>query len=349
VSTHRRPTIRDVAELAGVSMATVSNVVHGHAHVREGTRQRVFDAIEKLGYRASRAAKSLPAGRTFMLAYCLPGDTAPNSALDVFLHQVVSTASDADLELLLFAQKRADRVQPYAELLRGGGADGFVLSEIEYEDKRVAYLKERNIPFACFGRVDDPAVHWVDVDGASGIRAAVEHVYLQGHQRLAFVGWPNGSPTGDDRLLGFTEETESLGLEPQSVVRVINDFDAGRKAVPNLMDGSDPTAIVCVSDTVALGVMAGLRDIGAAPGADVAVTGFDDIPAASLTAPGLTSLRQPMDQVGALLVQRLVAQLIGQSAPNSILVQPDLIVRESTTGNGAASAEPEPHTRERNL
>jgi len=111
-----------------------------------------------------------------------------------------------------------------------------------------------------------------------------------------------------------------------------NDFDAARKAVAELMRQSDPTAIVCVSDTLALGVMAGLRDLGMVPGQDVAVTGFDDIPAASLTAPGLTSLRQPMNTVGTLLVERLVALLVGEDAPASVLVEPDLIVRESTTG-----------------
>jgi len=344
-----RPTIRDVAKLGGVSMATVSNVVNGHAHVKAETRQRVLDAINALGYKASRAAKSLPAGRTFMLAYCLPADGSPNSALDVFLHQIVSTASAADLELLLFTQTQSDRVQPYAELLRNGGADGFVLSDIEYGDSRVAYLSERNIPFACFGRVKDPTVQWVDVDGAAGIRSAVDHVYAQGHEKLAFVGWPEGSLAGDDRLAGFTETTRSLELRSDAVVRVINDFDAGRKILSGLMADWDPTAIICVSDTIALGVMAGLRDIGAVPGHDIVVTGFDDIPAASLTAPGLTSLRQSMDKVGALLVERLIAQLTGADALPSVLVEPDLIVRQSTTGKGAAETDPEPPTLEEDL
>ncbi len=332
MSSPKRPTIRDVAALSGVSVATVSNVLNGHAHVRAGTKQRVVDAVNSLGYRASRAAKSLPAGRSFMLAYCLPGDESPNSALDVFLHQIVSTASDADLELLLFAQRQTDAVQPYIELLRSGGADGFLLSGIEYEDPRVSYLSERNIPFVCFGRVDDPTVRWVDVDGAAGIRAAVSHIHQQGHERLAFVGWPEGSLAGDHRFAGFTAGIDGLEMRPHGIVRVINDFDAARKAVAELMRQSDPTAIVCVSDTLALGVMAGLRDLGMVPGQDVAVTGFDDIPAASLTAPGLTSLRQPMNTVGTLLVERLVALLVGEDAPASVLVEPDLIVRESTTG-----------------
>ncbi|MYE55937.1 MAG: LacI family transcriptional regulator [Acidimicrobiaceae bacterium] len=334
----KRPTIRDVAEAAGVSTATVSNVVNGHPHVRGKTRAKVLEAIEKLGYRASRAAKSLPAGRTFMLAYCLPADAARNFALDVFLHHVVSRAAEEDLEVLLFAQKGKDRVRPYAELIRRGGADGFVLSGIDYRDPRVAFLQERAIPFACFGRVDDESVASVDVDGASGISAAVNHLHSLGHERIAFVGWPEGSATGDDRLAGFVGRAGALGLDPGRVVRSIDDFDLGRKLVPALVSDHDPTAVVSVSDTLALGIMAGLRDEGLEPGRDVAVTGFDDIPAASLAAPSLTSLRQPMEQVGALLVEHLVARLTGEDAPISMLVQPDLIVRDSTAGTARSPA-----------
>ena len=343
----RRPTIQDVAEHAGVSMATVSNVVNGHAHVRDRTKRRVHEAIELLGYQASRAARSLPAGRTFLLGYCLPGDTSPNAALDVFLHHMVSTAAQADLEVLLFAQKDVDRVQPYADVLRRGGADGFVLSGIDYDDPRVEFLQQRDIPFVCFGRVIDETVISVDVDGASGIQAAASHLHSLGHERIAFVGWPEGSATGDDRYAGFSSWANELGVEAHRVVRTHNDFDLARKLVPALMSDHSPTAVVCVSDTVALGVMSGLRDEGLEPGHQIAVTGFDDIPAASLCAPSLTSLRQPMDRVGALLVERLAARLTGEDAPGSVLVEPDLIVRQSTTGAlKAASAEEVPLTQE---
>ncbi|WP_420638156.1 LacI family DNA-binding transcriptional regulator [Candidatus Poriferisocius sp.] len=336
----RRPTIRDVAEFAGVSTATVSNVVNGHAHVRDRTKQRVLDAIEVLGYQASRAARSLPAGRTFLLGYCLPDDTSPNAALDVFLHHVVSTAARADLEVLLFTQKNRDRVQPYAEMLRRGGADGFVLSGIDYEDPRVEFLRQRGIPFACFGRVGDDSVISVDVDGAAGIRAAVSHLHAVGHERIAFVGWPEGSATGDDRCGGFVSATAELGLEGGRVVRTVDDFDLARKLVPALVAEHQPTAVVCVSDTVALGVMSGLRDEGLMPGAEIAVAGFDDVPAASLSAPSLTSVRQPMDRVGSLLVERLVGRLTGEGTSGSVLVEPDLIVRESTIGAAEANSAP---------
>lgn len=325
-----RPTIRDVAAEAGVSVATVSNVVNGHAHVRDATKRKVLDAIESLGYQASRAARSLPAGRSFLLAYCLPSNETPNAALDVFLHQMVQTASEADLEVLLFRQRADDPIEPYAELLRRGGADGFVLSGIDYGDPRVEFLRERNVPFACFGRVADPAVDWVDVDGAAGVAAAVDHAADTGHERIVLFGWPEGSQAGDERRRGYEERLTDLGLEVLPAVTSVGEFDLARKKAPELLE-TGATSVICVSDTLALGLMAGLRDLGVEPGRELAVTGFDDIPAASLTAPALTSVRQPMAAVGRQLVDRLVAQLTDQTRLDSTFIEPDLIVRQSTT------------------
>lgn len=327
----RRPTIKDVAAQAGVSVATVSNVLNGHAHVRERTRAKVLGAVDDLGYRASRAARSLPAGRTHLLGYCLAQTEQPNVALDQFLHQVVSTATASDLELLLLTETTDHRsIEPYASVLRRGGVDGFVLSGIEYDDPRVAFLRERSIPFACFGRVPTPDVAWVDVDGAAGMRAAVAHLVDHGHRRIAWVGWAPPSLAGDDRLSGFESAATDHGVEIAASIGVVNDFDAGRKVARAVVD-SDATAVVCVSDTIALGLLAGVRDLGMEPGTELAAVGFDDVPAASLTAPGLTSLRQPMGHVGALLVERIIAQLNGGDVPAPVLVEPELIVRASTT------------------
>ncbi|MDH5522010.1 MAG: LacI family transcriptional regulator, partial [Acidimicrobiia bacterium] len=223
----RRPTIKDVATAAGVAVSTVSNVLNDHPHVTDATRRKVLDAVEKLGYQASRAAKSLPGGRTHLIAYCLPGDEEPNPALDVFLHRIVATAAASSLEMLLFVQQGHDSVEPYRDLLRRGGADGFVLSGIEYDDERVAFLQDRDIPFVCFGRVGDPGVTAVDVDGAAGIAAAVEHVAGVGRTRFAFIGWPDGSATGDDRLRGYLDGVERSRAASVAVKQVRNDYDRG--------------------------------------------------------------------------------------------------------------------------
>ena len=207
-------------------------------------------------------------------------------------------------------------------------------------DPRVAFLREADIPFACFGRVEEDDVASVDVDGAAGIAAAVKHLDSLGHERLAFVGWPEGSATGDNRYAGFAESVRALNLDAAAVVRTVDDFDLGRKLVPSLVRDGQPTAIVSVSDTLALGVIAGLRDLGLEAGRDVAVTGFDDIPAASLAAPGLTSLRQPMARVGGLLVEQLLTQMAGETVRSPILVEPDLIIRDSTTASAGPGQGP---------
>ena len=151
----------------------------------------------------------------------------------------------------------------------------------------------------------------------------------------AVAAWPSSAgPRGPWRATTGSTATSAgaadLGLDAEVIGRVHNDFDQARKAVPDLLEAGPLDGIVCVSDVVALGCIAGLREQGIEAGSDVAVTGFDDIPAATLTHPGLTSLRQPMDRVGALLVERLVARLVGREVPPSVLVEPDLIVRRST-------------------
>ena len=330
-----RPTIKDVSRLAEVSIGTVSNVVNGHANVAHKTRERVLDAIAKLGYRTNRAARSLPRGQTGLLGYRMPASGQLNVPLDVFLHQVVESAGALGWEVLLFTPRPGQsELDAYGDVLRRGGVDGFVLASIEYDDARVAFLRERGIPFSAFGRTEghERSVA-VDVDGAEGIRAAVAHLAAQGRRTIGFIGWPEGSLTGDERYRGWVAGMEEAGLEPTTdlVFRSLNGMQRGRFLVPDILrQGCD--AVVCVSDHFGLGVMAGLRDADLVAGRDLAVTGFDDISASALVEPGLTSVRQPMKSVAQELVTGLVKILQGQKAESDsgLLIAPELIVRGSS-------------------
>lgn len=330
-----RPTIKDVSRLADVSIGTVSNVVNGHTNVAPKTRQRVLDAIEKLGYRTNRAARSLPRGQTGLLGYRMPDARKLNVPLDTFLHQVVESAGALGWEVLLFTPKPGQtELDAYGDVLQRGGVDGFVLASIEYNDPRIDYLRSRDIPFSAFGRSGrhEKAVS-VDVDGAAGIRAAVRHLVEEGRQRIGLIGWPEGSLTGDERYRGWVEGLAEADMvpSPSYVFRSLNGREKGRALVPAILErGCD--AVVCVSDAFGLGVMAGLRQANLVPGEEVAVTGFDDVAAADLVEPGLTSLRQPMETVGQELVTRLVQILQGQAPTdeNELLVEPELIVRGSS-------------------
>ncbi|HSJ83803.1 MAG TPA: LacI family DNA-binding transcriptional regulator [Acidimicrobiia bacterium] len=332
-----RTTIRDVSRAAGVSVATVSNVLNAPDRVAEETRRRVTEAIDQLGYRPNRAARSLPQGRSFTIGYCIP-DGKERFALDTFLHQLTERASDSDMDILLFTPHRGQsEADSYREIVRRGAVDGFIVSSTVHDDERVQVLVDAAIPVVSFGRTDLADLHsWVDVDGRAGTRAAVEHLVEQGHQRLSLVAWPEGSISGDERAAGFVEGLAEAGLEvdPGHVIRVENDVESGREAAARLLDlDPAPTAIVAVQDVLAAGVVAELNARGIRGGKDVAVTGFDDSPPAIYSTPSITSVRQPIEAIGRRVVEFLMHDLEGSDGVSrSALVEPELVIRESSIG-----------------
>ena len=329
-----RPTIKDVSNLAGVSIGTVSNVMNGHPNISASTRALVEDAISKLGYKANRAAKSLPAGRTSLIGYRMPYGQKVNTSMDIFLHQVVESAGDLGLEVLLFTPKPGQtEIEAYTDVLRRGGVDAFVLAGIEYRDERIKHLSGLGVPYAAFGRAEhhQKAV-WVDVDGSSGTEQAVDHLVDLGCQKIAYLGWPEGSLTGDERKRGWFKGLEKSGIRPGDnwLFQYEDSFEHGRDLANTLVEnGFD--AVVCSSDTFALGVMAGLRINGLVPGRDLCVIGFDDVIAGQLVEPGLTSVRQPMEKVAKHLTQRLsrILKQENEVVADTLLV-PGLVARGST-------------------
>jgi DNA-binding LacI/PurR family transcriptional regulator len=333
-----RQTIRDVSDRAGVSVATVSNVLNAPHLVAPQTRTKVMEAIEALGYRPNRAARSLQARKSQRIGYRLP-NPGPQAALDVFLHQLVATATNHGFDLTLFSPRSGQNdLDAYREVIRSGDVDGFVLSETNYADPRVELLSELGFPFAAFGRANHPSPFpWVDVDGAAGLAEVVEHLAAQGHDRIALVAWPEGSESGDKRVEGFEQGMAAAGLavDPRLVRRVENGFVAGKTAGAELLDGGGaPTAIVTVQDELGFGAMVAVSERGLRPGVDIAVSGFDDTPAAAFVWPGLTTVRQPFEVVAQALVDLLVDRLENpESAPGSSMLVPRLVIRGSTAGS----------------
>ena len=329
-----QPTIRDVSRLAGVSIGTVSNVVNGHPNISASTRQRVEEAIAKLGYTPNRAAKSLPRGQTGLIGYRMPNASHLNSAMDVFLHRVVERAGALGFEVLLFTPDPGQsELDAYRDVMKRGGVDAFLLAGIEYADPRAEFLNASALPFAAFGRMaaGDKSVA-VDIDGAAGTRQAAQHLIQRGKRRVAFLGWPEGSLTGDERYAGWREGLMAAGRDPtgDAVLRFEDSFERGIETGPELVErGFD--GVVCVSDSFALGVLAGLQRAGLVPGEDLAVVGFDNTAAAAMVEPGLTSIHQPMEDVGEILVTQLSNILSGRPVDASqMLVEPTLVIRGSS-------------------
>ena len=182
-----------------------------------------------------------------------------------------------------------------------------------FRSDRIEHLLDVEFPFVTFGLTDFSDDHaWVDIDGCAGADLATAHLLELGHRHIALIGWPAGSITGDDRTSGYYRALGNLGIavRPELVVRTENGVEPGRDAMHQLLGlDTPPTAVVAVQDLLALGAMNAIRDAELVIGRDIAVVGFDDIPSAALASPPLSSVRQPMDRVGELVVEMLVEEL----------------------------------------
>jgi DNA-binding LacI/PurR family transcriptional regulator len=334
------PTIKDVAREAGVSIATVSYVLNDTGAVSEPTRQRVLQAVERLGYRPSVIAQGLQAGESRMIGYSwqpVPPDQF-NPIQEKFIHGMAEAAARHGYHVLAFpSTEPSDEITPYYEMVERGRVDGFVLSGTNLDDPRIRYLLEIDFPFAAFGRSNEEwDFPWVDVDGADGVAQAVKHLLDLGHTRIACLAWPEESLTGQYRLGGYRQAMAAAGLEVGGdwIIRTGNYYQHAYQAVqPWLSQPSNrrPTAIVALTDLMAIGVMNAAADVGLVAGPDLAVVGFDDSPIAGYLRPPLTSLRQPLTEIGELVVTTLIGLVRGETPPpTQTLLKAQLIVRDST-------------------
>ncbi|MBF8193829.1 LacI family DNA-binding transcriptional regulator [Nonomuraea sp. K274] len=339
-------TLAMVARRAGVSPQTVSNAINSPDLLRPDTLARVKQAIDVLGYRPHRAAQTLRTRSSKLIGYGIPpvppGTTTP--VMDRFLHALSQTADASGHRILLFAAPSGPKLlESYQELLDTYSVDGFVLSGTALGDPRQAWLAQHDVPFVAFGRIwsGRQVGDWVDVDGAAGTDAAVEHLAGQGHRKIAFLGWPRGSGVGDDRAAGWKRALQRHGLPVRGRrAESIDDIEQARAAAGPLLDAG-ATAVVTASDTLAVGCYRALADRGLSPGADVAVIGFDDTPAAALLTPSLTSVAQPLDAAGRECVRLLLARLREPDRePERPLLTPQLVVRTSTSGRDTATDAP---------
>lgn len=338
-------TLTDVAEQAGVSRQTVSNAINNPELLRPDTLARVRQAIDVLGYTPNRAARNLRTQSSNLIGLRFPPaqEGTANALMDRFVHTLTETSQAAGYHVLLFSGDPDEPEAGYDALLRSNAVDAFVVTDTYLGNPQTRWLRERGFPFAAFGRPwDDPdSTHpWVDVDGAEGTALATRHLADQGHRRLAYVGWQADSPIAEDRRAGWSRVVAERDVEPFER-RVLDTVEAGALAAADLLDNAQVTGFVCASDTLAMGVLHTLWHRQIAPGRDVGVVGFDDSQVAQVVQPGLTSVRQPLEQVAVELVaalQRLTrtsAEPEGEEhqagpTPAGVLLTPTLVVRGSS-------------------
>ena len=332
------PTLATVADAAGVSRQTVSNALNSPHLLRPDTLERVRETIERLGYSPNRAARNLRTRSSHLIGLRVEpaAEYSANSLMDRFLHSLVESSRDAGYHVLLFsATDTDDPIDGYDELLRSAAVDAFVVTDTYRGNPQAGLLEERGTPFVSFGRPWEEvgALHpWVDVDGRAGVALAVDHLVERGHGRIAWVGWQKGSFIGEDRRNGWVTRMHDHGLSTSRLsARGEDTLDYGRRAAHALLESEQPTGFVCVSDTVALGVLRALDERGLRAGRDVAVVGFDDSVAAQVSTPALTSVRQPLEQVAVEIVRLLGDRLAFRPFETSgVVLTPTLSIRDST-------------------
>lgn len=332
-------TLATVAEAAGVSRQTVSNALNSPELLRPETLERVQQAIDRLGYTPNRAARNLRTRTSHLVGLRLDPfvEGSASGLMDRFLHSLVESCKEAGLHVLLFtAEDVSDPLDGYDALLRSASVDAFVVTDTYRGNPQAAWLEERQVPFVAFGRPwNEPTARhpWVDVDGRAGVRLAVDHLADRGHERIAWIGWQKGSYIGEDRRSGWVERMHDRGLATSRLsARGDDTLEFGRRAAHAMLDNEHPTAFTCASDTLAMGVLQALAERGRQPGPhDVAVVGFDDSLAAQVVPPGLTSVRQPLEEVAVQVVRLLEDRLaLRTSEEQHVILTPELRLRASS-------------------
>lgn len=331
---HRAPpTLHDVANRAGVSRQTVSNVVRGTGRLGESTRARVLAAIEELGFTPHHGAASLRSGRVDRFAYLLPkGEPREENTilLDFLQHLVVAAGTRHQQVLVIQPGGHAGRHELAAldDLVRSRSIDAVVLSAVTPTDARVQRLQQLGVPFACFGRTGRSAPQaWVDVDNRAGVRHATQAVIDRGHQAIAFVGYRSSRRWDWEREAGYGDAMARAGLAQR--VMLVDGDDPGSPIRRLLRGPNRPTALITGSDVLAAACYAAATQAGCTVGGDLAVVGFDGTVAARLLAPSLATVRIPLARIAEQLVDRLLGK-----RPNDVgdVLAPELIPGESLSG-----------------
>ncbi|MBE2267791.1 MAG: LacI family DNA-binding transcriptional regulator [Anaerolinea sp.] len=324
----------DVADLAGVGKGTVSYALNGSDLIKPETRQKVVEAAAQLGYRPNIMARNLKTNRAGIVGYSwhIHDDPARlNNLLDEFIYRVTIAAETHHYHLLTFIQPQEDAERVYDDLISTNRVDGFILSDVRYDDQRIKRLFALNAPFVAFGGMYLPDANfaYVDVDGKLGIERVIDHLLAQGHERIGLVNWHPGNLVGDAREAGYRSAMRKAGITIHDdwIAYTPNILRSASEATARVMAAKHaPSAIVCTNDVMAFGAKALLDERGYR---GVALTGYDDDPTAEFLQ--ITSVRQPIAAVSKTLFDLLLGEIRNEPrAQRQVVFDPELIVRQSS-------------------
>jgi LacI family transcriptional regulator len=329
-----RATIRDIAGAAGVSIATVSRVLNGRPDVSPVTREAVLRVVRERGFSMNRNARALSAGRTGLI-----GVTVPVVHVEYF-SRILGGASEAlyehDMRIVLCpTMHERDREVTLLERLLQGTTDGALLLLTKESNDALKALDAQGYPFVVLdprhpveGRPVVSAAHW------AGAKAATEHLLSLGHRRIGAIAGPHGWVASVDRLDGYHTALAGAGVlaDPDLIAKGNFTRESGHAAASQLLSLAEPpTAIFALNDEMAVGAMQAAEERGLRLPADLSIVGFDDVEKAQIVRPALTTVRQPLAEMGRM-AESLLTRLLERQPIEAMRVElaTKLIVREST-------------------
>ena len=343
----RRSTLKDVARLAGVSLASASMALSDSPRVSDATKAAVRAAASQLGYVPHAAGRALRSRRVGAIAVVLPHSSEhvfSHPTLTALLEGVVSVAAENDLSTVLSTSRtEQDEASAYRRFMQGRQADGVIVAAASVADANVIELARSAYPLVIVGRAPHlPRATVVGLDDVHGGEIATRHLLqVHGMRTIAHISGPLGHQSAQDKLAGYRSALMAAAIAPDPVLEVESDYSdsGGYEAVEELLRrGASFQAIFAANDQMALGASEALRAHGLAVPDDILLVGYDDILLARYASPPLTSVQGDMAAVGALAATRLLSLIDGRAVPEHVAFLPTALVVRRSCGCQAQSS-----------
>ncbi len=329
--------LEDIAKIAGVSKSTVSRVINNNPHVRHSTRQRVQDTIRASDYRPNKAARALVTQQTGILSIVVPqalSETFTDPYFPALVQNISVTANQYNYAIMLWVGNNAEAADRYCErILNHGFFDGVIVASAVDDDPLLHRLVVSDVPYVLIGPAQQGVCCNVDVDNRAASRDAVKHLLHFGYLRVGTITGPLTTGAARDRLQGYRDAFQEVGTVVNDALIVNGNFDeASGYSCMNTLIKRGIDAVFCASDMMASGALRALLEAQLRVPEDIALIGFDDMPFAATTTPPMTTVHQPIDELGRSATKLLISLIEGTPVQSThIMLTAHLIIR-STCG-----------------
>jgi LacI family transcriptional regulator len=315
--------LKDIAKAAEVSSITVSRVINTPEKVKPETKERIEKIMRDMAYTPNMAAKNLVSKRTGIIDVYVPEDIDLNTPF--IMHFIAGISEALSEELYSFLIKRSWK--------REHSCDGYIVTGLLIEEIRDFYSRAqvKNLPVALFGHTDIEQIDCFDVDNVLGAVMAVDHLIQMGHRNIAVINTDENKDYVIDRLSGYKKALDAAGIafNPALSIQTRNTIQGGSIGMKTLLSAGGVTAVFCTTDIMAIGVINALHEAGLRVPEDISLVGFDGLGIHRLTEPSITTIRQPVFEIGEKLARRLVGKIKGSKDRMTGFLPPELLPGKS--------------------